>query len=469
MKEQKMDVKGNICPSPSSCVNVTRPPPSPSCPAVPSTQPPSSPSCQAAPTTMTQHKREAKLATADAVLQLVNQLQVTLTSQHDINLLAAALYERDLTISTLQMSKTRLEDEVTFLSRNGELQLEQSLWLHSMVQEREETILLQYRVISGLRDSLDTTEFHDRNLEISRDALEQNMALLHEDVAQQEATITVLEGKVAALTAKQQVSNKMQATSAQLLSQYKVATTSMQALLSKQHKTRLIMGTTSLRQTTCETKPVVRDEMAQAKARLRQKEESAYMAKLITIVDSLSGGPAVARYSPNYPPNNLPSQEKPLHPDHLPDASPREFFGLWTFLQEPTKEEMKIYKKFLLGPPPALIFVPDPRPKVNWSRLNKHQLRNLPDPQWFPILSAPADPDYYATTYLTRYGTRKVDGQDYQRTLPPAEIEQLCAGTPPFGTSQGLKTNLGIITMPQEPVHGYTWDDNEWVIAAVAY
>ena len=80
-------------------------------------------------------------------------------------------------------------------------------------------------------------------------------------------------------------------------------------------------------------------------------------------------------------------------PEILPEAVPGEFFGLWTYLVEHNKAELEVYEKYLQGPPePPPIWVPDPRPVVNWARLNTNIHRNLPHPMKFHLLGCSQDP-----------------------------------------------------------------------------
>ena len=64
---------------------------------------------------------------------------------------------------------------------------------------------------------------------------------------------------------------------------------------------------------------------------------------------------------------------------------------------ELTQEEIAMcefhLQKEVRDPP---IYSPNlPRPTVNWNTLNKHKRKNLPDPDIFPILSVPSDPNLY--------------------------------------------------------------------------
>jgi len=95
------------------------------------------------------------------------------------------------------------------------------------------------------------------------------------------------------------------------------------------------------------------------------------------------------------------------------------------------------------------IYVPDSRPRVNWSKLNTNMHKNLPKAKNYPIYGASQDPAYY---------TRKCQ---YVNQL----VFESCF---PFGCRTGFLTSRGIIAPPEDPVHGYKWseEDGDWVIAA---
>ena len=106
---------------------------------------------------------------------------------------------------------------------------------------------------------------------------------------------------------------------------------------------------------------------------------------------------------------------------------------------------------------------------MNWTNLNKHRRKNLPDPQLFPVSSVPADPTYYTDTARYKPADRHTI-HSYCGPVPLRLTKEECGCVkcvPPFGQKYGLMTDMGIIGMPTEPVHGYCWDDDTggWVIA----
>ena len=232
--------------------------------------------------------------------------------------------------------------------------------------------------------------------------------------------------------------------------------------LYKQHRTRFIMGQHSLVYRLTDTRPEVQQEMTLATQRIRAvqaKKERAAINNLSNTVDLLAK---------KYDRYNLITETKVLntrcHADGLPCIIPRELMGIWLFASDTdlTQEEITMYEfhlqKEVRGPP---IYSPNlPRPTVNWTNLNKHRRKNLPDPELFPISSAPEDPTYY--TNVAMYKPADL----HNRLWTPKECGCVQC-LPHFGHRYGLMTDMGVIAMPDSAVHGYGWDDytGSWVIA----
>lgn len=109
----------------------------------------------------------------------------------------------------------------------------------------------------------------------------------------------------------------------------------------------------------------------------------------------------------------------------------------------------------LLLAPPKQIFVPDPRPIVNWMKVNTHAKRNLPKPEFLPVLGVSMNPTFYQTTKTMHMGIESEHNPAFERESP-------------FGKLPGLRTSKGIMAMPEDVIHGYIWSHTEfsWVIAA---
>ena len=225
---------------------------------------------------------------------------------------------------------------------------------------------------------------------------------------------------------------------AMLQKQQRQLTTSTVALHKKLKKTKMVTAH-NLQYTITEPPPEVRVEIALAREREKLRE-STYIAKLAGIVDQVAKkySPVTTRYVSTHLTNDLVKQESDVavHPDHLPTAVPEELLGIWTFLEEPSEAEVRLYEVFLVGPPPGPIYSPPmPRPSVNWARLNTSMHRNLPPPKMFPVQGCSKDPALYTTTEDALYG---------------------------------FHTSMGVVALPDVPVHGYLCDQDTgmWIIAA---
>ena len=132
-----------------------------------------------------------------------------------------------------------------------------------------------------------------------------------------------------------------------------------------------------------------------------------------------------------------------------------EMLALWVHaVDEVTPEEEEMFDKFLqkqLRPDP--IHSPHlQKPNVNWMRLNNNMHRNLPKPSRFPLLGCALDPAVYKATYICC-------GEIVHRFDEAVE---------PFGTCHGFLTDMGVVPLPDVPLHGYKYsvERDEWVIAA---
>ena len=241
--------------------------------------------------------------------------------------------------------------------------------------------------------------------------------------------------------------------------------------LAKNHRTKFVSDRHQLVYRSTESTPEVKQEMSLANKRLRAekaKQERASMARLSNTVDQLAK---------KYDRYNLISHTNVLNtrcdPDGLPCLVPREMMGLWLYADnmEPTVEELAMYEfhlqKEVRGPP---IYSPTlPRPTLNWTNLNKHRRKNLPDPEQFPVHSVPLDPTYYLDKTKYKPVEMHNNGQD-EMTSERIVFGKDCGCAkcvPPFGHKYGLMSDMGVIAMPESAVHGYRWDDAMagWVIA----
>jgi len=246
---------------------------------------------------------------------------------------------------------------------------------------------------------------------------------------------------------------------AQMQQQQRQLTSSTLALLSKQQKVKLVTAHT-VTYTTTKPREAVRKEMAMAHQRLEEKLQT-----------------NITRYIAPHP-TNLKPQQAPSTESQAKDgqawvshmlevtnklikkyAIPRERRNLTKTRKRPSivPKQFAAIWQLLLKPPPPLVHVPDPRPSVNWSRLNKNFLKNLPTPHFFPIQGVSQDPAFYTST-----------AKDYTGKTRLVFADAVELGGSPFSELRGMRTSHGIVCMPEGPVHGYVWSetDTDWVIAA---
>jgi len=86
-------------------------------------------------------------------------------------------------------------------------------------------------------------------------------------------------------------------------------------------------------------------------------------------------------------------------------------------------------------------------PQVDLCQLNQHFLRNIPKPESFPILGCSNDLEFYARV------DHRPGIKNFYKEFP-------------FGSEYGYNSNLGIVAMPDHPIHGYVWSGGEWKVHA---
>ena len=173
------------------------------------------------------------------------------------------------------------------------------------------------------------------------------------------------------------------------------------------------------------------------RADLPRRDDSIQISQMLDTVDKLA-----KQYSPSdryHQPNvtNLSQSRSDVIPDSLFNY---ELAALWMFANVPTEEEIAQYDSNLereLRPPP--IYSPRlKKPIVNWARLNYFQFKNLPQPERFPVHGCSHDAKLYETADSTSYSPLKWGIGPY-----------------PFGSLHGFYTNMGVVAVPDQPLHGY--------------
>jgi len=298
-------------------------------------------------------------------------------------------------------------------------------------------------------------------------------------ISQQEASIATLQQYIKKMEDKALLTTKSEEVSARLLAQQKQVniladkkmaellqqqrqvSSSALALLSKQ-KVKLVTAHTVTY--TTKSREVDRKEIAMSNQRLREKQQTDnarykvplptntkpqqapstdgqakkegqdWISHIVGVTDKL-----VKKYS-------IPMDKRrdmQYRKGKRPTIVPRYLASIW---------------KLYLAPPPKPVQVPDPRPVVNWGQINHNVLRNLPKPVFCAVQGVSQSP----TMYETKKKLCCISNRTETIESPFASSDA------PFGQLRGLQTSHGIVCMPEVPIHGYVWSNEEaaWVIAA---
>ena len=244
---------------------------------------------------------------------------------------------------------------------------------------------------------------------------------LAKDIEKKDSYITiVLEGEVKAK---------------EVTFQQQTLTKSLAALVEKQRKVKLIDGDFSI--TYAETNPSsdVVDEVSASRTRIMEQD----ITQLVRVVDQLA-----RVYSPpdryEHVPTVIELSEPRSSPQQMFSWVHSEMLALWVYaVEDVTPEEEQLFEKELqkrIRPPP--VYSPHlQKPIVNWARLNSFQHKNLPQPDRFPVLGCSLDAKLYEVS-------------DAQYSPIKWGI-----GPHPFGSLHGFYTNMGVVAVPDQTLHGY--------------
>ena len=94
--------------------------------------------------------------------------------------------------------------------------------------------------------------------------------------------------------------------------------------------------------------------------------------------------------------------------------------------------------------------------KIELTNVNVRFLQNIPKPELYPIIGVSQDPKFY-----------EKDGQNenfnyYNRRW----YRESGTMRHPHGTMYGYSTDVGIVPVPDDPVHGHVWKDGQWTLQA---
>ena len=96
---------------------------------------------------------------------------------------------------------------------------------------------------------------------------------------------------------------------------------------------------------------------------------------------------------------------------------------------------------------------------IDLTKVNQFFLRNIPKPEYYPILGCSNDPEFYNGKFYK-------DGREYSKFK---ENVMYFESNFPFGGLFGYKTDVGIIPVPKQAVFGHVWTGKVgegWVLQA---
>ena len=146
--------------------------------------------------------------------------------------------------------------------------------------------------------------------------------------------------------------------------------------------------------------------------------------------------------------NSVYSKEKSaqIRQEWFDEGVVNEFQSLWRsaivgdlFGQNPEADESSS------DPPPA-----PPAIRYNtidFSKVNVRSIANIPRPEHQAVHGCSQDPKFYSESVVLSY--------DYYNR--PHTLESSHKKAKPFGSLYGYQTNIGVVPVPDTPVHGYVW------------
>lgn len=387
-------------------------------------------------------ENDAEIEENDAVIVEIDAIdgvrqQEIKNDVSDLLELKTVLADRDTTIA-------RLEKELAQVTRNWEGQIDQLMWLNSLVQEKEVKLFDTDLTVSALESTVSDQAIIINNLWCAYKEKQ-------EQLVEKDKCLKGMEMKLDILKESDRVSKELS------MAQKQLAKSSL-ALASKMKKSKFV---TAHAVTYATTKPrlEIKQEMIDAEKREREKRRAKQKAEidvLISAVDRIAAG--YDRYENVSTIITFSEPRSEIIPDHLFTWIHTEMVGLWLYTVEPTVEEQEKYEKHLLKQMrPDPIYSPDlPKAKVNWQRLNTNMKRNLPMPDQYPVHGCAQDPEFYTAMKAVYWKNQKQEDQFL------FDLEK------PFGALFGFWTSQGVLAPPEEPVHGYVCspESGTWVIAA---
>ena len=114
----------------------------------------------------------------------------------------------------------------------------------------------------------------------------------------------------------------------------------------------------------------------------------------------------------------------------------------------------------------VIVTVPEPYPTLDWSKVNKRFISNIPPPTLLPVHSCSPDPEFY------EWKEKKHPGNEIEKI--PSQFERIdyylkkgwsnAAQGNVFGGKWGYETSQGNIAVSNISHHGYIWDNGSWIL-----
>ena len=103
-------------------------------------------------------------------------------------------------------------------------------------------------------------------------------------------------------------------------------------------------------------------------------------------------------------------------------------------------------------------------PKVAWEKVNMAALKKLPAPTTFPVQTASPSPQFYNKTEGCPSGCPQYEAGRRRECSCRLGFDK----PNPFGSLLGFKSNMGVVSVPSEPLFGHIWDTDtsSWILHA---
>ena len=94
--------------------------------------------------------------------------------------------------------------------------------------------------------------------------------------------------------------------------------------------------------------------------------------------------------------------------------------------------------------------------RIDLTNVNVRFLQNIPKPQLYPVQGVSQDPKFYEK------GGQNTDNNYYNRLW----YRESGTMRHPHGAMYRYSTDVGIVPVPDDPVHGHVWKDHKWTLQA---